>query len=176
MGKKFVITGGPGYGKTSVVEELANRGFHIVPECARKVIIEESLDGSDDLPWKDVDAFQRKVFELQVKEEKEIPKEKTTFLDRGIIDGLVYWELNNLEVPEELIEMAKEFRYDCIFLLDILPIYETDSERREDEDTARKLHGLVRKYYEMFGYNVVSVPAMSVDKRVDFIINHIAKL
>ena len=38
---KCVITGGPGCGKTSVLEALKKMGYEIVPEGARQIIEEQ---------------------------------------------------------------------------------------------------------------------------------------
>ena len=59
--KAHVITGGPGVGKTTVVEILARRGYAIVPEAARMIIEEERLKDSDVLPWKNLSLFQIEV-------------------------------------------------------------------------------------------------------------------
>ncbi|WP_414897005.1 AAA family ATPase [Rhodovulum sp. YEN HP10] len=45
----FVLTGGPGAGKTSLITELACRGFHTIPESGRAVIREEMASGGDAL-------------------------------------------------------------------------------------------------------------------------------
>ncbi|NIZ13767.1 AAA family ATPase [Phaeobacter sp. HF9A] len=49
----FVVTGGPGAGKTSLITELAGRGFHTIPESGRAIIREEIQSGGDALPWAD---------------------------------------------------------------------------------------------------------------------------
>ncbi|EEW60431.1 AAA family ATPase [Tritonibacter mobilis] len=41
----FVVTGGPGAGKTSLITELACRGFHTVLETGRTIIREEMQNG-----------------------------------------------------------------------------------------------------------------------------------
>jgi predicted ATPase len=35
---RFIITGGPGAGKTTTLEALAERGYYYVPEVARAII------------------------------------------------------------------------------------------------------------------------------------------
>ena len=40
----FVVTGGPGAGKTSLITELARRGVHTIPESGRAVIREEMAE------------------------------------------------------------------------------------------------------------------------------------
>ena len=59
--KKYVITGGPGIGKTTVIEILSSRGYEIVPEAARIIIEEEQINDSDALPWKNLKKFQNLV-------------------------------------------------------------------------------------------------------------------
>ena len=63
--KAHVITGGPGVGKTTVVEILARRGYAIAPEAARMIIEEERLKDSDVLPWKNLSLFQIEVAKRQ---------------------------------------------------------------------------------------------------------------
>jgi hypothetical protein len=43
----FVVTGGPGAGKTSQITELAHRGFHTIPESDRAIIRAELQSGGD---------------------------------------------------------------------------------------------------------------------------------
>ena len=173
MGKRFVITGGPCVGKSTIIESLANRDFHVIPEAARIIISEETSKKSDILPWLNMKAFNKKVFELQKEMESEIPKGKTTFLDRGIIDGFVYYAIKGLKVPETSVRYAKANRYDMIFLLDRLPFFKSDFTRREDPETAGKIQGLIEEYYRRFGYSPIKVPALPIRERMDFILDNI---
>ena len=51
MNNLIVFTGGPGAGKTSVIEKLIELGYACAPEVGRKVIKQQvALDG-DALPW-----------------------------------------------------------------------------------------------------------------------------
>ena len=49
--KIYIITGGPGTGKSSVLNELKNRGFKCHEEFARQVIKEHLDAGIDIFPW-----------------------------------------------------------------------------------------------------------------------------
>lgn len=53
----FILTGGPGSGKTSVLTLLAQKGFLTVPEVGRKIIKEQQLIGGNALHTGDRDAF-----------------------------------------------------------------------------------------------------------------------
>lgn len=58
----FVVTGGPGAGKTSLITELAHRGFHTIPESGRAIIREEMASGGDALPWADRMAYAERCW------------------------------------------------------------------------------------------------------------------
>lgn len=64
MSDRFlVVTGGPGAGKTSLITELARRGFHAIPESGRAIIREETASGGDALPWADHMAYAERMLE-----------------------------------------------------------------------------------------------------------------
>ena len=47
----FVVTGPWVARKTSLITELARRGFHTIPESGRAIIRDEAQSGGDALPW-----------------------------------------------------------------------------------------------------------------------------
>jgi putative protein kinase ArgK-like GTPase of G3E family len=55
----FIISGGPGSGKTTVIRELVKLGFPHVPEVARQIIQEQMQVGGTALPWGDREAYTR---------------------------------------------------------------------------------------------------------------------
>lgn len=167
---KYVITGGPCVGKTTTLNELARRGYKTAPEAARMIIQEEQAKPNGILPWTDLLGFQHLVLQRQINLEQRL---WDGFLDRAI-DGIAYCRLGKIEVPKELIYFAKTNRYDCIIFPDALP-YKLDSERKEDEATAKKIHDEIFKVYVEFGYNPIRVPVLPVDKRADFILEKIKK-
>jgi len=52
-----VITGGPGSGKTSLVDALAAEGFRHMPEAGRAIIQDQVDIGGTALPWDDRESF-----------------------------------------------------------------------------------------------------------------------
>jgi predicted ATPase len=169
--KSYVLTGGPGVGKTTMLELLASRGYAIMPEAARVIIEEEMIKDSNVLLRKNLAKFQKKIAQRQLGIEKKIPHE-ITFLDRSIIDGYAFCVLGNVKAPEIIFQHAKN-RYDKIFLLEPLHIYKIDAIRKESEEFAVKIHDEIIKAYAFFGYNLIRVPALLPEKRVDFILKHI---
>jgi predicted ATPase len=169
--KRYIITGGPGIGKTTVIEILASKGYRIVPEAARMVIEEEEIKGSDVLPWVNLQKFQEVVAERQMYFE-ETNRDQITIHDRGIIDGFAYSSLGGVKHPE-IIEKLGRGRYEKVFILDPLPFYVDDPSRRETREEGLKIHDAIIKAYSFFDYSLIIVPVLSPEERVDFIISHL---
>lgn len=163
-----MITGGPGTGKTTTLEYLKKEGFYTVQEVAKIVIAEELRKDGEALPWKNVDAFQRKVMKRQLDVEEQLPLNKIVFLDRGLPDGLAYYCLHGLKPPDELLKLSKG-RYAGVFLLDPLSNYIRDVIRREDRLTSLRLHELLSKIYIELGYDVTRIRETSTKERVRII-------
>jgi predicted ATPase len=172
--KAHVITGGPGVGKTTVVEILARRGYAIVPEAARMIIEEERLKDSDVLPWKNLSLFQIEVAKRQLATEKEIG-EGVTFLDRSLIDGYAYCLLGNVEPPPGIAAHVRG-RYENIFILEPLGTYIRDESRIEGERTGSEIHERIREVYKEFGYELISIPPLLPEQRADYILRVRAKI
>jgi predicted ATPase len=169
----YVISGGPGTGKTSVINEL-EKEFKILKEPAREV-------GNTDLRFKgksvketDLLEFQDAIFEFQKKHLKKL-KEKNgiIFSDRGLGDTITYYKMHKLRIPEEAEKYAQKFRYSGIFVLDPLNFYKKDSFRRENKQEQKKIHNLIIKTYNDLGYKIIFVPFMPVEERVNFIKNRL---
>ncbi len=164
----YVISGGPGTGKTTTINALKKAGFKILEEAARKVA-EEKFPGKS---VKEINAkkFQEEIFNYQKRKLENIDiGEWIIFSDRGLGDTLTYHKLRVGEIPKEMVEYAKKFRYSGIFILEPLSFYFQDNLRQEDEREAKKIHKSIIKTYEELGYKPTFVPAMSVKDRVKFI-------
>ncbi|MCB1050436.1 MAG: ATP-binding protein [Acidobacteria bacterium] len=119
--KWVVLTGGPGAGKTAVLE-LARRTFcqHVVilPEAASVVLRCEMLHSSEPSAKR---AAQRVIYQLQWECEELLRAEPSGLIvcDRGLLDGIAYWPkgeqdfLKSLKVKKEVLLN----RYDAIIHL-----------------------------------------------------------
>jgi predicted ATPase len=169
--KKYVLTGGPSVGKTTVIEILASRGYTVVPEAARQIIQEERQKGSDILPSKNLKRFQECVAERQLLDEEKATGD-IVFLDRSLIDGYAYCVLGNVSVPAIVSENGRG-RYDTIFFLESLGAYIEDGIRSRTLEDATKIHLKIKEVYSEFGYHPISVPVLPPEERVDFILKKI---
>jgi predicted ATPase len=169
----YVITGGPGSGKTTTVNLLNGRGYKTTIEHARHYIDTKLRDGKTvDEVRKNQTAFQLGVLEMQLEQEREISPDEVVFLDRAIPDALAYYRFLNLIEDPKLTEALQTASYRKVFILDYLPLV-NDYARREDEAAQKKIHGLLTEVYESLPFPVVHVPILEPEARVDFILKNL---
>lgn len=121
---RIVLTGGPGSGKTIIANWLASENpqqFAAVPEAATQVYQRHDTrwDLLDDAARRNI---QREIFWLQRQQEDTIPgsgDNRVFLLDRGSIDGSVYWPDGPEDYWRELQtgEQAELERYDAVIWL-----------------------------------------------------------
>ncbi len=180
MKKEYhIITGAPSTGKSSVVNELLNRGYICHDEIARQVIKENQGKDNDLLPWKDMLAFSDEVFRRMKILLKEIENEqtKTCFLDRSMVDLIGYMNFAGQQAPVRYAETALQSPYskDVFFMPFWEEIFANDAQRLESIEEAKSIDKALRTAYTNLGYNLVEVPHGSVDERVDFILDFLEK-
>ena len=174
--KKFVITGAPGTGKTSIINHLKTKGYNCVDEISREIISEQIACDGDILPWKNLFAFSERVFKLR---ESQLINSKNTliFFDRGIVDIDAYMKLDRLEIPKYLEESINKNRYNIdVFYTPIWEgIYINDKERKESLEQAKQIENEILSSYKLYDYRLIKVPKGSVQERANFILSHIKK-
>ena len=169
--RKYVLTGGPGTGKTTLLERLATEGFATVPESARQVIRKQQPDGA--LPWTDPGAFQELV--LQGQEEAERSLEGEVFLDRGFADGIAYTEVLGCGIDSRVYDLIRAADYTRVFFLEQLPSFDQDAERREDRNLAERIHAKLYEVYDRLGCDIVRVPPGTVDERTRLVLSSLVR-
>ncbi|WP_335967184.1 ATP-binding protein [Galbibacter sp. PAP.153] len=173
--KKIVITGGPGTGKTSVVDFLKSQGHYCMSEISRQVTLEARAQGIEQLFLTDPLLFSKKLLEGRIEQYKLVPDtEKTIFFDRGIPDVLAYMDYTKDPYPDYFEEACLEYRYDQVFLLPPWKeIYTSDNERYESFSQAQRIYKFLKSVYQRYNYQLTDVPTGTVDYRARFILNNI---
>jgi predicted ATPase len=167
-----VITGGPCSGKTTLIDELADKGFRTVPETARPYIEKEMARGRTiDEIREDADALERGLLEMQLRFERALRATDVAFLDRGLPEGLTYCRVAGLN-PNEFLSECFHHRYASIFVLDRLPLQQDDL-RIEKNATARLLDEWLARDYSSLGYGVIRVPVLSPRDRLAFVLERL---
>jgi len=168
----YVITGAPSSGKSSVICELERLGYRVVHEVARAFIDEELKKGKTIEQIKaDELAFERHILYKKIKIEESLPKKEIIFLDRAVPDSIAYFKSAGLN-PNEPVKKSKLVRYKKIFLFERLE-FEKDRVRSENQLKAAEIELLLEKAYQMLDYDIVYVPVLSIQKRTDFILQHL---
>ncbi|MER5173711.1 AAA family ATPase [Thioclava kandeliae] len=168
----FVVTGGPGAGKTSLITELARRGFHTIPESGRAIIFEELQRGGDALPWADRLAYAERMLEQDLRAYSATQAlSGAVIFDRGIPDILGYLTLCGLPVPPHVAAAAKSARHNRrAFLVPFWDkIFTQDSERKQTRAEAEATCAVIRETYTALGYQITELPRADITTRADFI-------
>ncbi len=169
----FVLTGGPGAGKTTLIEALKARGYATTEEAGRGIIREQSEAGGTALPWIDPERFAERMFEWELRSWRGAERRPgPVFFDRGLPDTIGYLRLEGVQAPAWMMEQAWRLRYNgCVF---IAPpwhdIYGVDEERRQSWDVAVRTHDIMAATYTEFGYDLVELPRASIADRADFVL------
>jgi len=172
--KKIVITGGPGTGKSTLINELIKRDHICLEEISRQVILDAKKEGIDQLFLTNPLLFSEKLLKGRQQQfiEAELFKNKTVFFDRGLPDVLAYMEFIGDQCPKTFIDTCKNSKYHSVFILKPWEaIYTSDNERYENFEQALEIHDHLVKTYEKYNYNLIDVPFDTVENRTDFILN-----
>ena len=174
MQQKIVIIGGPGTGKSTVLNELISRGFHCKPEISREIIKEAQKKGIDQLFLTDPLLFSKLLLEGREKQYKEADtcNEQIVFFDRGIPDAHAYMNYSNTAYPAYFIEKSEAYKYQKVFMLPPWKeIFVSDNERYESFEIATEINHYLKKTYLDIGYDIITVPFGTVKERADFILD-----
>lgn len=172
----ILLIGGPGTGKTTLINELAKKGFTCLPEISRQVTLEAKSKGIDQLFLSQPLLFSEMLLKGRIAQFEQALEDKSevVFIDRGIPDVLAYMHYIGDTYPEFFHEASSRYKYSKIFILPIWQdIYTCDNERYEDFEQAQKIQEHLIKTYHDYGYDLIEVPKESVENRVAFILNHL---
>jgi predicted ATPase len=170
----FVLTGGPGSGKTTLIEALKQAGFSTAPEAGRGIIRDQMAIGGPALPWQDRALFAELMLSWELRSYKNaVEQTGVVFFDRGVPDMIGYLRLCGLPVPDHATGAAKKFRYARrVFIAPPWPdIFAQDQERKQTFDEASRTHDSVASVYVELGYELVPLPLAPVEERVRFILD-----
>ena len=175
MIQKYIISGAPGTGKTTIINALKKKDYYCAEEISRELITEQISIGGNILPWKDQIAFENKIAQKRYKQYLDSPENCICFFDRSSVDCIAYLNNNKLESTSQINQIIKN----CIFNKTVFytpiweEIYKNDSERQESFDQSIKIDKHLKDSYIKFGYTIIEIPKTTLDKRVNFILSQI---
>lgn len=171
----YVITGGPGFGKTVLIEKLRKLGYVAGMETARQIIAGQLDSGGILLPWIDARGFEKRVMDERIGFLRQAENQPVAFSDRGLPDQAAYTYYKGKDISETLKSALKNYRYAKIVF--VTPpwrgIYQNDRIRTETFEEAVKIHYFILKAYLDYGYELIDLPLVSPEERIKFILQSI---
>ncbi|UTV27644.1 AAA family ATPase [Photobacterium atrarenae] len=170
----IIITGGPGAGKTALLEAVARKGYLVFPETSRQLIREQQQCAAGVLPWTDLPAFAGLCL-TAMSEQRRQAAEGTmpAFVDRAIGDICAYLTIGGEPVPANYRQAALGY-YPSVFCCPPRrEIYVQDNERPHSFAEAEQIHQQLVETYQALGYQVVDVPWGAVADRASWVLARI---
>ncbi|KGJ11976.1 putative ATPase [Paracoccus versutus] len=168
----IVVTGGPGSGKSSLIDAMAQRGFRTMPEAGRAIIRDQIKIGGKALPWADRALFAELMLGWELRSYQEaLASDALVLMDRGIPDAVGYLTLCGLPVPAHFETAAKTHPYKKrVFLAPYWDaIFTQDTERKQDRQEAEATARVMAETYSRLGYQIVELPLVGIEQRADFV-------
>ncbi|WP_327086775.1 AAA family ATPase [Nonomuraea sp. NBC_01738] len=167
-----VITGGPGAGKSTLIDALAAKGFARTDEAGRAIIQDRLAIGATG--WSDPELFAELMLSWELRSHRQAAGSRgPVFFDRGVPDLVGYFRLIGRPLPAHVHEAALRFRYHRVVFAapPWREIYVHDAERTQSWEEAVRTHDAVTWAYTEHGYEVVALPPVPVADRVAFVLD-----
>ena len=165
----IIITGGPGAGKTTLIDALSASNYQTFDESSRQLIEEQSQLTNGVLPWVDLPEFARLCLVAMAKQKQQASQHEVAFLDRAIPDICGYLQQAGLEIAPHYLEESKGYHQQAFFCRPERSIYVQDDVRPYPFEGSVAIHNALVDIYQQLGFEVVEVPFMSLEERVRFI-------
>ena len=170
-----MITGGPGSGKSTLIQALAREGYATAAEEAGRAIIrEQAAIGGTALPWADARLFAELMLSWEIRSHREACERghAAVFFDRGVPDVIGYLKVTGLTAPPHMDAAARMIRYHHrVFIAPPWPaIYGQDAERKQTLEEAGLTYKAMVETYQAYGYELIELPKVSVAERVRFVV------
>ncbi len=166
-----VVTGAPSSGKTSLITELANEGYRFSRDISREYIESQIESGISKYEVRESEeVLQHRIFLLMMKEAMQLPCVEVIFHDYALPDNIAFMKMAGIRVDRKVLRSAEVFRYDKVFLLERLKVDE-DHVRTEDEKFQKVITIALRQVYTEIGYDIIDVPAISVEDRLKLVLS-----
>ena len=168
---KIIISGGPGGGKTTIINSLKDLGFFCYDEISRELIEKDKENSHRNIFMEKPVEFSNilwKKREEQYKKSIIQKKYKKVFFDRSLLDITSYLEFVGMR-NSNLEKKLTNFKYDIVFLVKpIKKFYKKDCSRFEDFNQSIRIHSILEKNYKNH-YKTVNVPFEKLSERLTFI-------
>lgn len=177
---RYVLTGAPGSGKTTVLHALRACGYAVVDEAATEVMASQVVLGVE-APWERTEFLDLIVTRQHAQRvAADALDASVQFYDRSPVCTLALARFLDHPVTatlaDEVDEVLREQLFEpVVFFVRLLGFIEPTLARRisyEESVAFERVHEVV---YREHGFDLVNVPAASVSERVALIEAHVAR-
>ena len=169
-----VITGASCSGKTTLIDLLANKGFHTNPEVGREYIeMELSKGHTIEKIRTDRASLTRNIYSMMKMSENELNSKEFIFLDRALPDALTFFRLAGMD-PNKILPDCFQYHYASVFLLERLP-YLQDDIRAGGDESEDYFDSWMSRDYGALGYDIIKVPVLSPEERLNFVLDSLTE-
>ena len=174
--KRYILTGTPGSGKTSILHELKTQGYFVVEEAATDVIALEHIPNNPD-PWMQPE-FIDKIVRLQKQRQIETSTNayELQLYDRSPI--CTYALSRYLGYPpspcllEEMERIERENIYQRqVFFIENLGFCKPTEARKISFEESLIFEKIHEEIYTSFGFCLMKIPPHSLSERVRSIVD-----
>jgi predicted ATPase len=176
--RRYIITGAPGAGKTTILAALLDRGYAVVDEAATDVIAQEQALGRDEV-WRDagfIDAITRLQRERQ--EQAAPPATTVQVFDRSPICTFALAHYIGQPVTPILARevdrvVAEGIYQPRVFFVHLLGFITPTAARRITFAQSVRFERFHERAYRDHGFELVDVPAGTLEERVELVDGYI---
>lgn len=175
--KRYILTGAPGCGKTSLIRALEMTGASVVNEAATDIIAYRQMQG-DMAPWESAD-FIDDVIHLQKHRQLDMCSQYSSFhfYDRSPICTYALAHYlgfePSLSLLNEIERIQKNHLYEKqVFFIENLGFIINTSARKISFEEALKFEKIHLDAYKKFNYECTMIPAAKIHKRVEIILKN----
>jgi predicted ATPase len=172
--RRYIITGAPGAGKTTVLAALRERGYAVVDEAATDVNIRLQAVGRDEA-WRDPGFIDAITLLQRERQERPVPAQTAVqVFDRSPICTLALARYLGLPVSPALASEVGRVAADGIyqprvFFVQLLGFVTPTAVRRISLAQSVAFERFHEQAYREHGFDLVDVPAGTVEERVELI-------
>lgn len=171
---RVLITGCSGGGKSTLVADLAARGFATVPEPGRRIVREALATGAPVLPWEHPAAFARAALAMASADLAGCVCAGPAFFDRGTVDAALALEHAAGVAAERSLAGLPRYAETVILVPPWPALFAADAERRHGLDAAIAEYERIAEALPRLGYRAAILPQGPVAERVDGVLAALA--
>lgn len=163
--RRIVIAGGPGSGKSTLINALSESGEICYEESSRVLIREQLAQGGRLLPWDDLAAFAQECSERMRAQITHSAQSGTCFFDRGLPDLIGYLSCKGHCAPDDWRTASHAYASSVFFAPPWREIFLNDAERPQTFAEAQELSAHIRRAYLDCGFRIIELVKGSVAER-----------